>query len=199
MVLNANKITCKTYVNQTFVKESGGLCGDHICLPKDYNKFEAPRDVNGRTEILLTMDILQFLKVDDIEFSISLLMYFGAEWDDKRILAPRVENEETMIPTNVDFVKNLWVPDIYFYDAKSVQVTSIYKPFKGNLFVILFLISSQLNEKIFQVCGSLRRVKFITPWRSKSHFGVRCDSNGFPLTTRSANSELEAFPLMIPK
>jgi hypothetical protein len=116
-------ITCS---NQTYQK-----CAENYCLPNDYNKLAVPFKESGQMEISINFEILQILEIDDIQFTVSMLMYLGVTWEDHRISGPTPEDSNLMVPINIKFADDLWLPDIYIYDLKQTAVQKFYIPFAG--------------------------------------------------------------------
>lgn len=58
-------------------------------------------------------------------------MYFGVRWTEARLVSPEETEPNPYIPIDIDFVKNLWVPDIYIYHLKTIEVLNIFIPFAG--------------------------------------------------------------------
>jgi len=78
-----------------------------------------------------TLIITPCLQVDDVKFTVSFSMYFGVRWTEARLVSPEETEPNPYIPIDIDFVKNLWVPDIYIYHLKTIEVLNIFIPFAG--------------------------------------------------------------------
>ena len=100
-----------------------------VCLTQDYNKLVRPFN-NQTMDILLDFEILQIVEVNDHDFSINFVMYFGITWDEPRIVMNST-NPELYHSIDLEFFNSLWVPDIYFYHLKSTSSRKILTDFAG--------------------------------------------------------------------
>jgi hypothetical protein len=113
------------------------------CLPKDYSKFELPSK-NAVTNIGITLDIQEVLRINDKDYSITFSCYFNVHWTENRIrLSPEfgrdqagpgeniTGNPDIMVPTNLEFVKDLWVPNILIYNLKTYKVIDVLNKLAG--------------------------------------------------------------------
>lgn len=112
-------------------------CVESYCLPTTYNNLEVPFNPKGIVEVSVDFDTLQILEVDDKKFTVSFSMYFGIRWNDHRIVGPTIEDETYYAPIDTGFVKNLWVPDIYLWYLKSINVLDFLIPFSGKSFFVI--------------------------------------------------------------
>lgn len=115
-------------------------CVESYCLPTSYSSLEVPFNPKGIVEISVDFDTLQILEVDDKKFTVSFSMYFGIRWNDHRIVGPQIEDENYYDPIDTGFVKNLWVPDIYLWYLKSINVLDFLIPFSGKVFIFRILV-----------------------------------------------------------
>ena len=100
-------------------------------------------------KVNVDLDVLQILEVDDIKFTVSFSMYFGVRWNDLfnycfyslsylcRWLEPRIEGppppkDNPYVPIDIKFIDELWVPDVYVYFLKQINVLTIFTKFAGN-------------------------------------------------------------------
>lgn len=58
-------------------------------------------------------------------------MYFGVRWQEPRIIGPPPPEDNPYVPIDLGFIDFLWVPDIYIYHLKSIQVLNIFTQFAG--------------------------------------------------------------------
>ena len=73
----------------------------------------------------------QILEIDDIKFTVSFSMYFGVRWQEPRFFGPDPPEKKPYVPIDIGFVNNLWVPDVYIYHLKTIEVLNIFIPFAG--------------------------------------------------------------------
>ena len=106
-------------------------CTEQFCLPKDYNRLLKPYS-DKPVHISVDLDILQILKVNDLDFTITFSMYFGVYWNEPRLIASQESFENNpYVPIDLSFFEHLWVPDIYIYDLKSIRSYKIFTDFAG--------------------------------------------------------------------
>jgi hypothetical protein len=109
-------------------------CAGQVCLPSNYSRLIRPNNESSSIDIKIDLEVLQILEVNDKLFTVSFSMYFGVAWQDPRILSPLTDNHN--IPIALSFMDHLWVPDIYFYNLKSIQTLNIISEFAG--IIVLF-------------------------------------------------------------
>jgi len=101
------------------------------CLPKEYSKFDLPVETAEIVYIYVTIDIDEVLRINDKDYSITFSSYFNIKWGDRRIyLDPEFGREQAgpgvnvtnnpniLVPINLEFVKDLWLPNIFIYNLK---------------------------------------------------------------------------------
>ena len=109
---------------------SKNICVDgDICLPENYDRFEFPYS-DRPVEVRVDLDVLQILKVNDQDFTVTFSMYFGVRWEEPRLLIP-LNRSSGYIAIDVSFFENLWVPDIYIYHLKEIRSYKIFTDFAG--------------------------------------------------------------------
>jgi hypothetical protein len=121
--------------------DSGG--NQLACLPKNYSKFELPVK-QGVNDITVSIDIDEVLRINDKDYSITFACYFNVKWPEKRIhLDPEFGREQAgpgvnhthnpniMVPMNLEFVKDLWVPNIFIYNLKTYKVIDVLNKLAG--------------------------------------------------------------------
>lgn len=106
-------------------------CADQYCLGQNYSKLDVPFNDEGRVDIAVDLDVLQILEVDDIKFTVSFSMYFGVRWQEPRVLGPPPPEDNPYVPIDLGLIDYLWVPDIYIYHLKTIQVLNIFTQFAG--------------------------------------------------------------------
>jgi len=111
-----------------------------ICLPDNYSKFELPY-TDKTNEIGISIDIDEVLRINDATYSITFSTYFNVEWKERRLrVMPdfgsslRNENnvnESIMVPMNLEFIKDLWIPNIFIYNLKTYKVIDVLSKLAG--------------------------------------------------------------------
>lgn len=113
------------------------------CIPQAYSKYELPDsdDVDNITRIDIQLDIQEVLRINDKDYSISFSTYFNVYWHERRIrLRPDFGKEQleagtkptdVSVPTNLEFLKDLWVPNILIYNLKSYRVIDVLNQLAG--------------------------------------------------------------------
>ena len=105
-------------------------CAGNVCIPSSYNQWEKPLVSEGDViEIGVDIEILQINEIDDLDFSITLVMYLNLYWNEPRILNNQTDG--IFRPVDLSLLKDLWVPDIYIYNLKSISKQSIFTDFAG--------------------------------------------------------------------
>jgi len=102
-----------------------------ICLPENYSKFELPN--TDKTNVIgVSMDIDEVRHVNDQDYSITISMYFNVEWNEPRLNMVTSNSTETvMVPTSVELVKDLWLPNIFIYNLKTFKVIDVLSKLSG--------------------------------------------------------------------
>ena len=112
------------------------------CLPKEYSKFDLPMKESNK--ISVTIDISEVLRINDKDYSITFACYFNVEWEERRIwlgpdfgreqAGPGVNttmNPDIIVPMNLEFVKDLWLPNIFIYNLKTYKVIDVLSKLAG--------------------------------------------------------------------
>lgn len=127
MHADANQIHTDTSDPSKFLK-----CAQQYCLSKNYSKLYEPFDSKGKVDVSVDLDVLQILEVDDIKFTVSFSMYFGVRWQEPRLLSPSShEGDNAYVAIDLGMIDFLWVPDVYIYHLKTIQVLNIFTQFAG--------------------------------------------------------------------
>ena len=110
-----------------------------ICLPENYSKFELPF-TEKTNEIGISIDIDDVLRINDGTYSITFSTYFNVEWNERRLsvqpdfgasLRPPNSTDPVMVPMNLEFIKELWVPNIFIYNLKTYKVIDVLSKLAG--------------------------------------------------------------------
>lgn len=121
-----------------YIEEDGRgdlKCIEKFCVPENYKKHIGPFKETGHMEILVDFDIAQVVEINDVKFSIKVLMYIGLTWVDHRFIGPGDSDMNSWIPVDADFTNHIWLPDLYIYDLKEIVFPKYYKPFSGRFSV----------------------------------------------------------------
>ena len=84
-------------------------------------------------QVNVDLDVLQILEIDDVKFTVSFSMYFGVRWLEPRIEGPPPPADNPYVPIDIKFINELWVPDVYVYFLKQINVLTIFTKFAGNI------------------------------------------------------------------
>ena len=88
----------------------------------------------------VSIDIDEVLRINDKDYSITFSTYFNVEWREKRLtmfpefgasLRPNNSSEHVMVPMNLEFVKDLWLPNIFIYNLKTYKVIDVLSKLAG--------------------------------------------------------------------
>ena len=109
----------------TFLKITytfGDQCVGLVCIPENYSSTVLPFQ-NQTNNITVDFELIRILKVDDHEYTITLLFQQNMQWIEPR-LNP-VSKDDRLQLNNVsviDLPKDLlWLPDTYIYDFHSMK------------------------------------------------------------------------------
>jgi len=126
-LLGKRGFTCKEDVHKS------------ICLPENYSKFELPF-TEKTNRIVISIDIDDVLRINDGTYSITFSTYFNVEWNERRLsiqpdfgasLRPPNSTDPVMVPMNLEFIKELWVPNIFIYNLKTYKVIDVLSKLAG--------------------------------------------------------------------
>ncbi|XP_040566993.1 glycine receptor subunit alpha-2 [Lepeophtheirus salmonis] len=125
---------------------SGFRCGtgNHLaCTPRNYSKFDLPVK-KGVNHITVSIDIAEVLRINDKDYSITFSGYFNVKWQESRIeLSPdfgeevagpgvnTTNNPNIVVPMSTEFVKDVWMPDIFIYSLKTYKVMDVLNKLAG--------------------------------------------------------------------
>lgn len=114
-------------------KCSAGI-SKHICLLDNYSKFELPI-TEGVNEIFVSIDIDEVLRINDKDYSITFATYFNVEWKERRLFVDEEkynnQSDPELVPMNLEFVKDLWLPNIFIYNLKTYKVIDVLSKLAG--------------------------------------------------------------------
>lgn len=69
--------------------------------------------------------------VNDKAFTVTMTMYFSVKWDEPRIETNNTVSEEEWTPIDLQFMSQLWVPNIFIYDLRSFTTLNVLKKLAG--------------------------------------------------------------------
>jgi len=100
------------------------------CLPKDYQKLESPAP-DEPVHVDINVEILDILSVNDKEFSITMSMYFSVMWQESRIETNNTIEPGFWYPVSLEFLQDLWIPNVFIYNLKSFANARVLKRLAG--------------------------------------------------------------------
>ena len=142
------------------------------CLPKDYQKLESPTP-DSPVHVDINVEILDILSVNDKEFSISMSMYFSVMWQESRIWTNNTIEPGFWYPVSLEFLNDLWIPNVFIYNLKSFSSLQVLKRLAGRNIAFKAKICWQKHHKIFQESGSLMGRMCSTISLPRSPFSVQ--------------------------
>ena len=81
------------------------------------------------------------MQINDEDYSIAISMFFNVEWREPRLkMEPSFgaslragdnSTEQVMVPTDVELVDDLWVPNIFIYNLKTFKVIDVLSKLNG--------------------------------------------------------------------
>ena len=103
--------------------------------------FFSPSAFTEQTNVIgVSIDIDEVLRINDKDYSITFSTYFNVEWRERRLnmfpsfgasLRPDNSTEHVMVPMNLEFVKDLWLPNIFIYNLKTYKVIDVLSKLAG--------------------------------------------------------------------
>ena len=100
------------------------------CLPKSYQKLESPTP-DDSVHVDINVEILDILSVNDKEFSITMSMYFSVMWQESRIETNNTIEPGFWYPVSLEFLQDLWIPNVFIYNLKSFANARVLKRLAG--------------------------------------------------------------------
>jgi len=106
-----------------------------LCLAKEYSTFDLPFRQKPNL-IKIGFEISDVLSINDKDYSITFGLYFSVEWVEPRLnLSQDVwggpEFTESLVPVNLELMKNLWIPNIFIYNLKSFKTIDVLSKLAG--------------------------------------------------------------------
>lgn len=113
------------------------ICSGNFCIPETYNHFVLPTNesTNEVLNVRIDFDIIDFLEINDKDFSVTFSTYLGVYWEDPRLTQHSGENgDDGFLTLDTSILSCMWVPDIYMYNLKSIEVLSVMmRRFEGKV------------------------------------------------------------------
>ena len=130
------------------------------CLPITYQKLESPTP-DEPVHVDINVEILDILSVNDKEFSITMSMYFSVMWQESRIETNNTIEPGFWYPVSLEFLQDLWIPNVFIYNLKSFANAQVLKRLAGRLShlyssILVFLVKvfGSSMEKMFFTTSS---------------------------------------------
>ena len=129
--------------------KNGFRCSDKMdspaCLPKTYSKFDLPNKgmVNKPINVQIDITISEVLRINDKDYSITFACYFNVFWQERRLhIGPNFASEQypginvtgwnnASVAMNLEFVKSMWLPNIFIYNLKTYKVIDVLNKMAG--------------------------------------------------------------------
>lgn len=74
---------------------------------------------------------MDIMNVNDKEFSVTLTMYFSVKWEEPRIETNNTVSEDDWTPIDLQFMNQLWVPNVFIYDLRRFTALNVLKKLAG--------------------------------------------------------------------
>ena len=108
--------------------------GNSICIPGNYSKFDLPNE--SSTTVHVGIDIKDIPKISDKDFSVTLNAFFVVRWKEERLRIDQERMEETWmentwIPVDVSFIKEVWLPDTEILNLKEFKTLRVLSNLEG--------------------------------------------------------------------
>jgi len=118
-------------------KTDGFECNDSkpsiLCLAPGYSTFDLPFRQQPNL-IKIGFEISDVLSINDKDYSITFGLYFSVEWVEPRLnLSHDVwgQSGDSLVPVNLELMKNLWIPNIFIYNLKSFKTIDVLSKLAG--------------------------------------------------------------------
>ena len=117
------------------------------CLPMNYQKLESPTP-HDPVHVDINVEILDILSVNDKEFSISMSMYFSVMWQESRIWTNNTVEAGMWYPVSLEFLNDLWIPNVFIYNLKSFSSLQVLKRLAGSKIIFYQIVLLTFCEEI---------------------------------------------------
>ncbi|XP_044730174.1 glycine receptor subunit alpha-3 [Chrysoperla carnea] len=95
--------------------------------PKSYDKMRPPKKVGQPTIVYFHVTVMGLDSIDETSMTYAADIFFAQTWKDYRLRLPENMTSEYRL-LEVDWLKNMWRPDSYFKNAKSVTFQTMTIP-----------------------------------------------------------------------
>jgi len=135
----------------TIMAQSKPLCASGVCLPENYNKLDMPVE---SIEIDVSLKLMDIYEINQDDFTMKISLFMELSWIDNRLILTEGDNT-SYINLDVDFVKNIWIPDLFIYDLVSFKNRGSIRPQIGLDLTLLnndSVITYRIDSEIAFVC-----------------------------------------------
>ena len=98
------------------------VCSKGFCISKNYSKYDLPE---AKTTVKLGIDVIDIPKIDDNDFTVTLVAFFNLLWTDSRLTIDEKTNFGSLLnewlPQNDNFIQELWRPDLFIRHLKEFR------------------------------------------------------------------------------
>ena len=95
------------------------ICSSSVCVPKDYKKLDLPS--NATVVVNTSLFLMDIYQIDYQSYTFHLNFVLKLKWFDNRINITSEDKEEVI---EAQFLKQLWKPDLYMWNAKGGMARS---------------------------------------------------------------------------
>ena len=98
------------------------VCSSSVCIPKDYNKLDLPAmQTNEKLKVNMSLFLIDIYQINPKTYTFNLNFVLKLKWLDNRINITSNDKEEVI---SAGFLKDLWKPDLYMWNAKGGMARS---------------------------------------------------------------------------
>ena len=98
------------------------ICSKGFCISPNYSKYDLPE---AKTTVKLGIDVIDIPKIDDNDFTVTLVAFFNLLWTDSRLTIDEKTNFGSLLkewlPQNDNFIQELWRPDLFIRHLKEFR------------------------------------------------------------------------------
>ena len=98
------------------------VCSSSVCIPKDYNKLDLPAvQADEKLKVNMSLFLIDIYQINPKTYTFNLNFVLKLKWLDNRINITSNDKEEVI---SAGFLKDLWKPDLYKWNAKGGMARS---------------------------------------------------------------------------